>query len=354
MSNVTDIDKNLKVETDIVRDGLVFKSALDESFKLYGIYHDTKQFRRLPDDVASNTSPAVKKLATNTAGGRLRFVTNSPYIVIKVKLPHNTLFAHMTLTGIAGFDMYEYENGTYTIAKSFIPYHSFTDSYESVHDFSSGDKERDLTINFPLYNDVYELYIGYKEGSVFKAPAEYKYDKPIVFYGSSITQGGCASRPGNAYTAIIARKYDADHINLGFSGSAKGEAAMVDYIAGLDMSLFVLDYDHNADTNLQYEATHEPLFKSVRANHPDLPIVIMTRPKYRKKLSDAEFKRIDIAKRTYDNAVASGDKNVYFIPGYELMEFAGEDGCVDFTHPTDYGFFSMAKRLSEELDKILK
>lgn len=351
---ITDIDKNFKVETSIERDGLVFKKATEEPFRLYGIYHDGELYRRLPEEIAKNTNPGVHALSTNTAGGRLRFITDSPYIAIKVILPHNTLFAHMPLTGIAGFDMYVRTEKGYEVTKTFIPHHSFKDNYEGVHDFTGERCERDITLNFPLYNNVYELYIGYEEGSVLKAAPEYTRKAPIVFYGSSITQGGCASRPGNAYTAIVSRKYDIDHINLGFSGNGKGEKIMADYIAGLNMSVFVLDYDHNANSNEHYEETHEPFFKAVRAKNPDLPIIIMTRPKYKDKLQPFEYGRLAIAKRTYDNAVASGDKNVYFIPGYELMEDAGENGCVDFTHPTDYGFFSMAKRLSVELDKILK
>ena len=111
MSNITDVDKNLKVETNIEREGLVFKDANSAPFGLYGIYYDNDRYRRLPEEVAKKISPGVHWLSTNTAGGRLRFITDSPYIAIKVALPHNTLFSHMPLTGIAGFDMYVYENG---------------------------------------------------------------------------------------------------------------------------------------------------------------------------------------------------------------------------------------------------
>ena len=353
MSNITEIDKNLKVETTIEREGLIFKDANSAPFKLYGIFYDGERYRRVPEDIAAGTNPGVHRLATNTAGGRLRFITNSPYIAIKVILPHNTLFAHMPLTGIAGFDMYVRNDDKYNVAKTFIPHHSFKDSYESVHDFAGECRERDITINFPLYNDVYKLYIGLKEGCVLKEAPKYTREKPIVFYGSSITQGGCASRPGNAYTAIVSRKYDIDHINLGFSGSGRAEQIMAEHIANLDMSVFVMDYDHNADNNEHYEKSHEPFFKTIREKNPDLPIIIMTRPKHKSLLQAFEYGRLDTARRTYENALANGDKNVYFIPGYELMESAGEDGCVDFTHPTDYGFFSMAKRVIEELDKIL-
>lgn len=351
--NIAEIDKNLVIETEFEREGLVFKNSLDAPFKIYGVYHDGKQFRRLPQDVADATSEGVGRLSRNTAGGRIRFITDSPYLAIKVILPHTTFFSHMPLAGVAGFDLYVKENGRYTSKKTFLPPYNFEDSYEGVYDFTGEACERDITLNFPLYNQVYQLYIGIKEGSVLKAAPDYKYDKPIVYYGSSITQGGCASRPGNAYQGIITRKFDVDHVNLGFSGNGKAEKPIVDYIAGLDMKVFVMDYDHNAPTVEYYAQTHEPMFKAIREKNPTLPIVIMTRPKSKYALNDSEYERIKIARTTYENALAAGDENVYFIPGYELMDgIADDEGCVDMTHPTDLGFYAMAKRLAPELEKI--
>ena len=354
MKDISEIDKNLKIETNIEREGLTFFNSLSKPFKLYGIYHDGEKFRRLPDDVAAATNAGVHRLSTNTAGGRLRFITDSPYVAIKVMIPHETKFSHMALVGIAGFDMYVFEDGRDRLRKSFLPPYSFKDSYELVYDFPDGKEEHLITLNFPLYNSVHELYIGLEEGCMIKEAPDYKYDKPIVYYGSSITQGGCASRPGMSYQSIITRKFNIDHVNLGFSGSGRGEQIIADYIAGLDMLAFVLDYDHNAPTVEHYRETHEPFFKTVRAAHPDIPIIIMTRPVPKAFLTYEEWQRIDVAKATYENALSAGDKNVYFIPGYELMEFAGEEGTVDLCHPTDLGFASMAKRLSTELEKIFK
>lgn len=352
-NSIAEIDKNLAVETNIEREGLVFKNALDKPFRIYGVYHDGKQYRRMPQDVADATNEGVGRLCRHTAGGRVRFTTDSPYIVIKAVLPHQTRFAHMALAGVAGFDLYVKENGRYMIKKTFIPPENFEDSYDGVHDFAEGAALRDITINFPLYNSVFDLYIGIKEGSTLKESPEYKYDKPIVYYGSSITQGGCASRPGSAYQATITRKYDVDHVNLGFSGSGKAEKPIVDYIAGLDMKVFVYDYDHNAPTVEYYRETHEPMFKAVREKNPELPIVIMTRPKSKYLLNDSDYERIEIARTTYENALRAGDENVWFIPGYELMDgVADDEGTVDLCHPTDLGFYAMAKRLSVELEKI--
>lgn len=354
MKNISEIDVNLKIDTNIEREGLKLINARTAPFRIYGVYHDGKQYRRLPADVAEETSEGVSRLSVKTAGGRVRFVTDSPYVAIKAYLPHSTNFTHMPLAGVAGFDMYvREENGERTV-RTFIPPVEFEDSYELVHDFVGETRERVITINFPLYNEVYELYVGIKDGSVLKAAPDYKYEKPIVYYGSSITQGGCASRPGRCYQAIISREFDINYTNLGFSGNAKGEEVMAKYIAGLDMFAFVMDYDHNAPSVEHYRETHEPFFKIIREAHPDIPIVIMTRPRHLNHFGDTDYERLDIARKTYENAISAGDKNLYFIPGYELMELAGDDGCVDLCHPTDLGFESMARRLSIELRKFIK
>ena len=117
--------------------------------------------------------------------------------------------------------------------------------FEDVLDYSER-KMRSFVINFPLYTDVCELYLGLEESAKVEAAPDYEIKVPVVYYGSSITQGGCASRPGTSYQAIISRRLNCDYVNLGFSGNAKGEPAIAEYIAGLEMSVFVYDYDHNA------------------------------------------------------------------------------------------------------------
>jgi len=348
--NISEIDKNLAVETSISREGLRFYDSELAPFQIYGIYKDNGMFRRMPKEVAEQVSPGVLQLHSDAAGGRLRFVTDSPYVAIKAEYVPGKM-PHFALTGSAGFDLYEEQNGESRYKGSFVPPFRVEDSYESVIDFCDS-RERDITINFPLYSAVSKLYIGLKEGSSIKKAPEYYNRKPVVFYGSSITQGGCASRPGSSYQSILSRRLNLDYINLGFAGGAKAEDAMIEYIKSLNMSLFVYDYDYNAPSIEHLRATHNKMFRQIREAQPLLPIVIMSRPKY--YLDETEKERLEIIYSTYAEAKASGDENVYFISGRELMELAKDEGTVDGCHPTDYGFHSMACAMEGLFREILK
>ena len=341
-----------EIVCSIEREGLrMYDIKKHPAFRIYGVYHDGECYRRLPADIAENTNERVPRLSKNTAGGRVRFITDSPYIVIRADYDHCGVMTHMAATGVGGFDVYIYENGKEYYDSTFRPFlpENSKGGYEGARDFPTPGLKT-VNINFPLYNPVDDLFIGIKEGSTLLPAPDYKIEKPIVYYGSSITQGGCASRPGLAYEAIVTRRFDINHINLGFAGAARGEDAIVEYIAGLDMGIFVLDYDHNAPTREHLSATHEKMFKRIREAHPTIPILMMSRPKFKK--TESEAARAEIIKKTYDNARLLGDENVYFIDGSELCP--DNDTTVDDCHPNDYGFKCMADRLIRELEKIIK
>ena len=340
MRDISEIDKNFKLQTSIDKKDIKFVNALDAPISLHGVFYENGAFRRMPESVAKSVSEGVYWLHTNCAGGRVRFKTDSPYVAVVCKMGAVGRMPHFALTGSAGFDLYEREDNGEIYVASFIPNFVGENGYERVVELGTR-RLRELTVNFPLYSDVKEMYIGISEDAVLDSPSEYKIQKPVVFYGSSITQGGCASRPGNSYQSILSRRFDFDYINLGFSGNARAEDTMIEYVKGLDMSLFVYDYDHNAPTVEHLEATHEKMFLAVREHHPDMPIIMMPRPKFR--TTDEEKKRLKIVEATYNNAINRGDKNVYFISGVELMALAGNDGTVDNCHPNDFGFASMAK-----------
>lgn len=349
MSSISQIDPNFKVETKLQEEGLHFYNVKQLPFQIYGVFYEDGKFRRLPESVARSVSEGVHRLYANTAGGRVRFRTDSPYVAIHAKMSEITKMPHITLSGSAGFDMYTSE-GEDRYVKTFMPPYDMVDGYESVIAFKTPGMH-EVTINFPLYSEVSELYIGLHEEAFVGEGKTYKPGKPIVYYGSSITQGGCASRPGNAYESIISRRLNVDHINLGFSGSAKAEDEIAQYIARLDMSVFVYDYDHNAPTVEYLKKTHEKMFRIIREAHPELPIVMMSMPKY--YLTEPEEARRAVIETTYRNALENGDQNVYFLDGKTLMAMAGDEGTVDNCHPTDLGFMSMAEALGDLLLEIM-
>lgn len=346
MSDISKIDKNFAIETRIEQEGIKFYDPEEAPFTMHGIFREGEAFTRLPISIAQSTSPGVLSLSRHTSGGRVRFVTDSPYVALTVKYKDISKMTHMPLTGSAGFDFYA--DNVY--CGTLRPEWNVEDSAEALIKLPEGKKC--VTINFPLYASVRKVYVGLDENAVVEKAPDYKISKPVVFYGSSITQGGCASKPGSSYQSILSRHFDFDYVNLGFSGNAKGEDAMADYIAGLDMSLFVYDYDHNAPSHAHLRETHERMFLRIREKNPDLPIIIMSRPRYDSALDTLQ--RLFIIENTYSNAIRRGDRKVWFIEGRSLMDIVKDNGTVDGCHPTDAGFLSMAYRIIAEIDRNYK
>lgn len=360
--NIGDVDKNLAVSGMIKGVELKFYNTRRDSFRVYGLIpgNEGEPFRRIPYEVAEKTNTGVLRLHTNTAGGRVRFKTDSACVAIRAVMPKKCLMPHMPFLGSAGFDLYVRDGERNLYKGSFIPPVDRADSYESLIEFGSREL-RDIIIHFPLYDGVTELLIGVEPEATVEKGGSYGSKLPIIYYGSSITQGGCASRPGNAYTNIITRNLNMDHINLGFSGSGRGESVMAEYIAEQPMSLFFYDYDHNAPDVEHLAKTHEAFFLTIREKNPDLPIIMASEtdtPNTPQKAEDI-LRRRDVILRTYANAVNRGDKQVLFIDGTEVFKEARKigistDSCtVDGVHPNDLGFACMTKVFGEAIRKML-
>jgi hypothetical protein len=384
---IADIDRNLLVPETLDLPDVKWIGAGDPRFRLYGAWTDPDQansgsgpFRRLPPEIARDVNPGVEVLASNTAGIRLRFRTDSPYVAIHAEWGETNYFPHMPLTGTSGFDLYRIkENGpvpcptcekkqgpvpcptgpvpcpTQDFVGLFTPPYGIKNGYESVLGTPGG--MQDLILYFPLYNDVDRLYIGLQENAKFETPGKYSHELPVVFYGSSITQGGCASRPANAYQNMLSRGLDIDILNLGFSGSARGEKTIAEYIAKLPMLALVCDYDHNAPDPDHLKSTHYPFYQIIRDKNPELPIIIMSKPDVRHVDQNAvnlNLSRREIVKNTYEKAIAQGDNNVYFIDGYSLFEEDElQSSTVDTCHPNDLGFYYFYKALKKTLKPLI-
>lgn len=343
------IDKNFVIKTASGAE-LEYYSAKEAPMVIGGLawFEKSNEYTRIPESLCAKFSDGVQQLSTNTSGACVRFRTNSSIVAIKATVADATAMNHMTRVGSAGFDIYV--NNEFRYMASSADQSTEINCMPSVN---LGKNEKEITINFPLYNGVKELYIGVDKGSSVLPPTPYRIDKPVIFYGSSITQGGCASRPGNSYTTMISRWLDVPVINLGFSGNAKGEPEMAELISSLDMSCFVYDYDHNAPNPDHLQKTHEPFFEIIRNAHPDLPVIMISRA------TDCDkpeiLKRKEIIYKTYQNAVNNGDKNVYFIDGKTIYDFEDRDACtVDGCHPNDLGFYRMGKAICPIVENALK
>lgn len=352
---IEEIDNNLLIDTDITEPEIVWLNIRQAPFVILGIDYDEKCgcYTRMPQELAEQISEGVAYLNSNTAGGRVRFRTDSKFIGIRAVMDNNVLMPHITLLGQSGFDLYRKKDGESSekFCHSFVPPMGMHTGYSAP--FSTDGVLADYTINFPLYDGVKELYIALKKDAVILEPTPYRHSIPAVYYGSSITQGGCASRPGNSYQAIISRRLDMDYRNLGFSGSGRAEDLMVQYLANLEMSVFVCDYDHNAPDAEYLKKTHMPLYRAVRAKHPNLPIIFISAPDILMEPERYAARR-EVVRETYKTALEEGDRNVYFIDGAEL--FAGDDwdSCtVDRAHPNDLGFYRMAMRIEKEIIQLL-
>lgn len=351
MTDVSKYDTNLKIAESFGRDDIELYDVRKAPFELRGVFYEDGGFRRMPKSVAERVSEGVAQLSKHTSGGRVFFSSDSQCIALNCTRPGFWAMGHMARTGNGGFDLYERICGKWVYRDTFVP-PSDPKGFSSIVDLKTTEK-RDLMLHMPLYAPISSLHIGVIKGSSLeRCGAEYARKKPIVFYGSSITQGGCASTPGGDYAGRVSRRFDSDYVNLGFSGSGKAEIPMMEYIASLDMSCFVYDYDYNAPDTDYLRATHYRGYRIVRDAHPDMPIIMMSCPNYDRIGYDAPERR-DIIAESYARALADGDKNVYFVDGREHFATFNADGCtVDGCHPNDLGFYRMAEAVGSVLEKI--
>ncbi len=349
--DISVIDKNLSLCCQLPED-VEWHDIHEEVFTLYGLLdNEEKGFSRLPEELAKGISEALYNLSLCTAGGRLRFKTNSPYVALKVKLRGASLMSHMAFLNSGGFDIYENNAFGSKYKGSYRPPCSSDATFADVAWI--GGHLADLTLNFPSYGGVEYISVGLKKGAILEKTDGYKNMAPIVFYGSSITQGGCASRPGIIYENFVSRRFNVDYVNLGFSGNGLAEDEVVEYMASLPMSIFVSDYDHNAPTVEHLEKTHYRMYEKIRAAHPNIPYIMISKPDIDSH-GDAGILCRNVVYESYIKAFGKGDRNVYYIDGKRL--FAGEDrgDCMaDGCHPNDIGMYRFADALIGELQKIL-
>ncbi|WP_230986582.1 SGNH/GDSL hydrolase family protein [Cohnella fermenti] len=315
-------------------------------------------YRRLPKDPAYPVREPVDTLANCTAGGQVRFRTNSPVLRLSVKLTGSAEKYHMAATAQCGFDCYIGGPGKAKYAST-TRFDASATQYEAVLYEDLEEETRDVTIHFPLYQGVEEVRIGVAEGAELAVPNPFASEGKLLFYGTSITQGGCASRPGMAYPSIVGRRLNRECINLGFSGNGKGEPELARLICEIESpDLLVLNYVPNVNPD-EYRETLPAFVDIVRAARPRLPILVVSGIRYameglrpsllRNRTECRNFARAFVAGRR-----TAGDSAISFVNGDTLLGREYEDCTVDGVHPTDLGFRRIGDRLAKEIDGMLK
>ncbi|WP_428655167.1 SGNH/GDSL hydrolase family protein [Runella sp.] len=319
--------------------------------------------QRFPPRAESMVRKPVWNLSRNSAGLSIRFVSNAPQIIIRYKVTGSAAMPHMPSTGVSGVDLYGIDSdGTWHLASG---KYSFKDTvlynFDKLKPNDNYHKlGREYRLFLPLYNSVRDLEIGVPDGSIFTVLPQ-RMEKPIVVYGTSIAQGACASRPGMAWTNILARKLDRTVINLGFSGNGRLEKEIIDLINEIDAKVFVLDclpnliYPIVERKELQKRIIES--VKTLRAKHPLTPILLTEHDGYtegylvphRQPLFEEANQDL---REAFAQLTTEKVPNIYLLPISEInMDL---DCMVDGTHPNDLGMMRYAIAYENKLREILK
>lgn len=328
-------------------------------FRLSGFawYAQERMYRRLPRKPADALPKAVDDLANNTAGGQASFTTNSRILKLDAELAGTVTMDHMAPTGSRGFDVYV----GLPRRQRFLAVTRFAvkdKACEVVLFQSKQARWRTFTINFPLYQGVRKLRIGLEASALIKAPPPFASRRPIVIYGTSITQGGCAARPGMVFTNILGRRLNAEVINLGFSGSGQAELEVARTIATIpDPALLIMDCDANCSDDILKNRLPE-FIAILRAAHPKTPILVVSRIRFAACWVDPHAerlrkKRMNFQRHLVERRQKQGDRHIHFLDGGSILGKDGDECTVDGVHATDLGFFRMAEGMEPVIRRLV-
>lgn len=315
-------------------------------------------YDRLPAKAEGKVRGAVWNLSRHSAGLCVRFVTEATAIHARWILTSSSLaMPHMAATGVSGLDLYvKTDRGAWRWLAVGKP-ESQTNTCRLVAGLPPG--KREYLLYLPLYNGTRAVEVGIPAGTALAQAGPWGRGerKPMVFYGTSILQGGCASRPGMVHSAILGRRFHFPHINLGFSGNGRMEPELADLLAELDPSVYVLDCLPNMEAAEVRERV-EPFVRKLRAAHPRTPILLVEDRSYADAFLVAAKRERNDASRlalraAYKNLQKSGVKDLHYLQGAELLGGDGE-GTVDSSHPTDLGFMRQAEAFAQVLGPLLR
>ena len=355
-------DKTINNESNVSYYGrdhfLIEGTAVADSLK-------ESPYDRLPVSYKDKVRQPVWDLSKSSAGITVRFHSNSTSINLKWTVLNDFDMPHMASTGIKGIDLYTKYNNKWryvTTAGAIVGLKKHQNKSKPLDSISEFELIKNMTPEFreyklflPLYDGVTKLEVGIDPtASIEKAsPSSVK---PIVFYGTSITQGGCASRPGMAHTSIISRRLDVECINYGFSGNGRMETPIVELISEISASFYVIECLQNMDSD-QVKQRVRPLVETIRKKHPLTPIVLVENMMYKMAFLDQtiQYELIQenlTLKNEFDKILKSGDQNIFYVKDNQ-DNLLDNEGTVDGVHLTDLGFLRYADYLLKNFKEFM-
>ena len=314
-------------------------------------FSDTDHYYdRLPANVTTNVNGGVRSMKHHTSGMLFRFRTDSRKLSIKWVLYNAGLsMDHMPSTGVSGIDVYRFDERAG--AWRYVSTGRIWDAVKGGSLQAPWRPGEACIVNLPLYNGVKSFELGIDPEAKVEAlgPRKSGVDKPVVFYGTSITHGGCCSRPGLGFVNLVGRHLDVPVVGLGFSGSGKMELEMSEHLARIDASCYVLDCLWNMNDRLVTD-NYEPFIRNLRVKRPDVPIVMA-------EACDVFCRgpggKDRIVKALYEKLLAEGWTNLVYL-SKDRMYSGDTEGTVDGVHPNDLGMMSMAEAFGGAVREALK
>lgn len=337
---------------------IVYTNATE--FPLYGKISDetNERYERLPSKLEGVSREAVWKLGRNSAGLYIRFCSNTTSVRIKWESLFNNEQNHMTDLGTRGLDLYALVDGEWKAVAPVRPTKKGPNDWLVVRNMLP--EEREYMLYLSLYDGVKSIEIGVDEGAYLGQPKvnSPSTEKPIVMYGTSILQGGCASRPGMAYTNILGRKFDREVFNLGFSGNARFDMEIAELMATVkDPGVFVIDCIPNSSDKLINEKG-EAFFRVLRDAHPNVPVIFVEDPIFPRtgfdtKLDEEVVGRNIALTNLFKKLKKAGEKNIYYVSAEKMLGHDGE-ATVDGSHFSDLGMMRYVENMIPTMKKALK
>lgn len=358
--SIESLDRNFAAQKTVDPGGLKWRSATDRQLTVRGLAWfkaNTGRFSRLPLRAEKIVREPVWQLAQCPAGGRVCFRSDTTAMSVRLTNADTGFMPHMPMSGSNGCILYAGNDGVLQPWATATPEPQAA-TFERQLFKDVPRKMREFCLYLPLYKALEKLEIGLPAGARLLLPSPPALAKPVVVYGTSITQGGCANTAGSDFVSVVGRHLNLDVVNLGFSGNGRGEPEMAELISEIDASLFVLDYA--ANTNAQeFEATLPRFVEILRRDHPQTPILLMTNVCFSQYgfnpgHSEVLDARRDFAMEFYaQRRRRCGDRNFHLVDGFGLLPFGVDGAFVDGVHPTDHGFMLMAERLAPAIAQIL-